>query len=235
MTEKANMTDITTIHQACFEAIGGNASEAVRTYYAQKDTRLTRDEFFDRATWAILVAGIKRTVADKVKQRAKNCSFPKEWEQLARWSDERFGRFTDCMNSGKRGIQKWSAVRYIADWFAKLGSDEAFQQVVFNGKLAGKELGEEDVARLLQLHLPFIGPANSQYIVRMLGGEIIKDDVWVQAFRRWKGWTLGDLNQEIDRAGIPLGFWDTVFWQYCETYVKKTENLPSHFNHWFAA
>ena len=229
------MPDILTIHEACFEAIGGNTSPAVQTYCAQKETSLTREEFFDRASWAILVAGIKRTVADKVKQRAGNCSFPKEWEQLARWSDERFGRFTDCMSSGKRGIQKWSAIRYVADWFAELGSDEAFQQVVFNGKSAGKELGEEDVARLLQLHLPFIGPANSQYIARMLGAEIIKDDVWVQAFRRWKGWNLDELNQEVDSAGIPRGLWDTVFWQYCETHVRETKNLPSHFNQKFAA
>ena len=168
------MTDIRAIHEACFEAIGGDASPAVQTYYAQKETLLTREEFFDRATWAILVAGIKRTVADKVKERAESCSFPKDWEQLVQWDDEQVGGFTDCMGSGKRGIQKWSAIRYIAQWFAELGSDEAFQKTVFNGKTVGAELSDEDVTRLLHLRLPFIGPANSQYIVRMLGAEKIK-------------------------------------------------------------
>ena len=235
VAENVNHPDLLTVHQACFEAIGGEDSDAVQTYRRQKDSLLTRDEFFDRATWAILVAGIKRTVADKVKQRAEDCSFPKEWAQLAPWDDERFARFTGCMGSGKRGIQKWSAIRYIARWFAELGSDEAFQQAAFGGKTVGTELGEEDVARLLHLRLPFVGPANAQYIVRMLGGEIIKDDRWVKAFRDSRGWGLDELNREVDNVGTPRGFWDTVLWQYCETYVVETKNLPSHFSREFAA
>ena len=226
--------DILTIHRACFDAIGGNASPAVQTYHAQKDTLLTREEFFDRARWAILVAGIKRTVAEKVKQRAESCSFPNEWELLAQWDQAQFDRFTDCMRSGKRGIQKWSAIRCIAGWLAELGGDEAFQQAVFGGKAVGKELSEGDVTRLLHLHFRFIGPASAQFIVRMLGGEIIKDDVHVKAFRKWKGWSLDELNQEVDAAGIPRGLWDTVYWQYCEAYVKVTRNLPDHFNRKFS-
>ena len=229
------MTGIRTIHEACFEAIGGDASPAVQTYYKQKNTRLTRDEFFDRATWAILVAGIRRTTADKVKQRAESCSFPKEWEQLAQWDDEQFVRFTDCMHSGKRGIQKWSAIRHIARWLDGLDGEEALQKTLFAGKTSGTELDKEDVSRMLYQRLTFIGPANSQYIVRMLGAEEIKDEVWVQAFRRWKGWTLDELNEAVDQAGIPPDFWDTVFWQYCETCVGKTGNLPDRFNRRFTA
>ena len=115
-----------------------------------------------------------------------------------------------------------------------MGSDEARQKTVFDRKTVGAELGDEDVARLLHLRLPFIGPANSQYIVKMLGSETIKHDVWVNAFCTWKNWTPGELNQEVDKARIPRGFWDTVLWQYCETYVKLTENLPPHFNEKFA-
>ena len=139
------------------------------------------------------------------------------------------------MSSGNRGIKKWGSIRSIAVWLYELGSDEAFQKTVFSSKTAGGELGEEDVAHLLHLHLPFIGPAGSQFIVRMLGGEIIKDDVWVQAFRCWKGWSFNELNQEVDNAGIPRGLWDTVYWQYCEKYVKKTKNLPEHFSQKFAS
>ena len=229
------MTDILTMHQACFEAIGGDTSEAVRTYYVQKNTSLTRAEFFDRAIWAILVAGIKRTVADKLKERAESCSFPSDWEQVAQWNKLQFDQFIDCIRRNRGGsVRKWGAIRYIAQWLAELGSDEALQKTVFDRKTVGAELGGEDVARLLHLRLPFIGPANSQYIVKMFGSETIKYDVWVDAFCTWKNWTLDELNQEVDKARIPRGFWDTVLWQYCETYVIQTRNLPPHFNEKFA-
>ena len=110
------MTDILTMHKACFEAIGGDTSEAVRTYYVQKNTSLTHAEFFDRAIWAILVA--KRTVADKLKERAESCSFPSDWEQVAQWNKLQFDQFIDTYTQESRRQRQEMGCYQIYRWMA---------------------------------------------------------------------------------------------------------------------
>ena len=225
--------DIKTIYMTCFEEIGADGSKAVQTYYAERNAPITRQQFFEKAKWAILVSGVTRKGAETTHKKAdEGCSFPEKWESLAQWDDTRFRWFINCMSSGSRGIQKWSAIRLITRWCNELGSDEALQRAVFDGKTIGDELNDEDVVRLRSRKLSFIGPANSQFIVRMMGGEIIKEDRWVKAFLAWQGQSLDELNRELDAAGIRRGLFDTVLWQYCETHIRQTPNLPDHFGAW---
>lgn len=234
------MLDIKGIHEACYKAIGGEESDALKTYRQQKNSPLTRKEFFDRALWGILVAGFSRKGAETVKSRALNkCGFPEseKWKSLTKWDQGRFDQFASCMKDGGHGfhVSKWKAIRCLAERLYELGSDQAFQQEFFDGKATGDELAVEDLVRLRQFNLPWIKDATSQFVIRMLGAEVIKDDVHVQAFRKWRGWEYNDLNRAVVDAKIPGGEWDAVFWRYCEDQgLKGYEQHVAHFSREFA-
>ena len=61
--------DIKTIYMTCFEGIGADGSKAVQTYYAEKNAPITRQQFFEKAKWAILVSGVTRKGAEKTRKK----------------------------------------------------------------------------------------------------------------------------------------------------------------------
>lgn len=101
---------------------------------------------------------------------------------------------------------------------------------MFNGKIDGEDLDKTDVQRILSLRLPFIGWANSHYLVKNMGGQAIKCDRWVNELLVWGRVSQSELESQLEKHKIPLSLFDTVFWSYCEMFIGKTSDFWNHFS-----
>ena len=133
-----------------------------------------------------------------------------------------------------RARKKWEAIHHIAKRVSSFPREKEFRAAIFGGEIQTASLGETEVKNLLGIHLPFIGEANAQFIVRNMGGEAIKCDRWIQEFLKYYQLSLEEFKSRLKNLGIPLGLFDMVLWAYCEEFIKKTKNFDNHFKEIFA-
>lgn len=225
------------VHEFCFHAIGGEENEDVRYVLHDRPLEVTRADFFKESTWAIHASGVSRKVNAAFCDRATACGFPWDFGEVADWGQPGwnvfFGRLYPGGVSGRGGM-KWAAVRHIAGILAASRDDGAFRAAFFGGKSRSADLNRDDVRRLRARRLPFIGPANSQYVVRNMGGEAVKCDRWVIAFIDYLGVSGSMLEDELVGLGISLSLFDVVLRAYCERHVRRVTELPGHFDGLFS-
>jgi hypothetical protein len=167
------------IYELCLEAIGGDANEDVIYVREARARSVDRDNFFTQAVWAILVAGIARKSAESFCLRAKEAGCDRDFRTIAGWTDRNWQGFLGRLYPDgitDRGGKKWAAIRRIASELAACPDEESFRAEFFAGKARSADLDEDDVRRLAQQSLPFIGYVNAQYVVRNMGGEAITCD-----------------------------------------------------------
>lgn len=237
-----------------FEVLRNFADESDLTSdleYVVESKELTRDTFFNEACWAILVSGVSRNVASKIWNNAKQLKFPLgsgEWEILAEWSIDEFNGWCKILAQSLKkprpdlvGIfrEKWRAIWDLAMWLAEFEDDQEFQDQVFGGKSQGEQLDDEDIKRLAQIkkeqnRLFGIGHANRFFILRNLGGDFLKPDVWVLQFCAWLGGvSVSDLADSLRDEGIHCGTFDAYLWTYCESMIRESRHLNAHFDELF--
>jgi hypothetical protein len=224
-------TNIDDIFQFCLYAIGESNNAHVNGYLDSRNNAIYRQLFFEKSVGAIWVAGWGAKQANTFLIRAAQHGFPSTFSALARWSNPQLERFMKRMhgvNVPDRAVKKWKAVHRIAKWLDSFQSECNFRQQVFRNLLLGRNLDGHDVAVVRALKLPYIGEANSAYIVRMLGGEEIKDDKWIKEFRAWAGLSFDQLEERVQTNKIPRGFFDVVMWEYCNMFVREVSKLRSH-------
>lgn len=158
---------------------------------------------------------------------------PKDFKTFAAWNRAKLNTFISrvhCLGITPRAKSKWLAIHNIALWLAKFDNEQNFRKTVFNGKIDGEDLDKTDVQRILSFRLPFIGRANSHYLVKNMGGQALKCDRWVNEFASWGRVSQSGLESRLEKHKIPLSLFDTVFWSYCEMFIGKTGDFGKHFS-----
>lgn len=225
-------TTIDLIFRTCLHEIGGAENSDVRCYVERLSLVISRDDFFQAVIWAVWVSGMSRKAASGFRrnneEKFRNIDFMK-FAALDTLQLEAFIEGLHRKPVPQRAKQKWQAIHYIAKWLKKFSSDESFRYEVFQGKCKGSDLDETDALRLKNLRFPFIRATNASYLVKTLGGKAVKDDRWVKALLEWGKIGLDELEAKLQAFRIPLGFFDTVFWCYCEMFIHRTELFQEHF------
>jgi hypothetical protein len=99
----------------------------------------------------------------------------------------------------------------------------------FGGKEKSADLDYNDVQNLANGGWRFVRWANAQYIVRNMGGDVIKCDRWLTCFLTHFGIRGEDLETQLRVLGISAALFDVTIWAYCEEHVRMTRNFHSHF------
>jgi hypothetical protein len=218
------------VYDRCFDAIGGETDTDVKWYLHERPKQISRQSFYDSALWAIWVSGMRRKSADTFLKRAAGKSRIWKFTAFAQMDNAAFSTFVRSLHGPRaaRARLKWQAVRHTAIKLDGL-DEQTFRRDFFAGKQESSSLGADDVCALARKKLPFIGFANSQFIIRNMGGEAVKCDRWVTKFLRYAGMSLADLEAKLKAATIPLGRFDVVLWKYCEQKVGRVSQFNAHF------
>ena len=218
------------VYDRCFEAIGGETDTDVGWYLHGRPKRISRQSFYKSALWAVWVSGMARKSAETFLERADSKGPIWDLTAFARLDNAKFSAFVRSLHRPRaaRARLKWRSVRYIAKKLEKL-DERSFRMDFFAGKSKSASLGASDVSALARKKLPFIGFANSQFIIRNMGGEAVKCDRWVEKFLRYADMPLADLEAKLKAAGIPLGLFDVVLWKYCEQEVGRVSQFNVRF------
>ena len=231
------MPDLRTIYDTCFHALDGEKNEDIAYLVKQRPKEVSREGFFWAFVWAVFVSGVKRKSADSFLKRAVNEGFSWDYRVSAAWDaakwEDFFQRIYNGASPGGRAKKKWSAVRNIGRKLHEFPDETAFRDGWFGGKRRSSDLNQDDVKELRNRGLPFVGPANSQYIIRNMGGEAIKADRWVTAFLDHYQIKLTEVETELRFLRIPLSLFDGVLWAYCEGKIKQVAAFSAHFDEKF--
>jgi hypothetical protein len=217
----------------CYQKLGGDTNGHIRWVLHDRPKDVSRKTFFTEAVWAIMGSGIRWKSNDAFCKRATEVGFPWDFVEIANWPQRKwdgfFSRLYPYGVSGRGGM-KWAAVQSIARELFDLPDEAAFRADFFGGKKRSADLNSEDVGRLRRRKLPFIGPANAQFVVRNMGGESLKCDRWILAFLDYLGVNAPALEEELARLRISLSLFDIALWAYCEQFVRQVANFRGHFN-----
>jgi len=223
-------SDIATIFNACFSAIGGNNNPDVRSYFGRGKQKITRAAFFKHVVWAVWVSGMGRK-ATRTFLTESGISYDfVAYASMSRSQLVEFMSKVHYLGVTYWAEKKWLAIYSIAQWLAKFATEDGFRRDVFGGKTDGEQLDKTDVQRILRLNLPFIRWANSHYLVKNLGGQAIKCDRWVDELLDWGRLSQTELESRLEKHKIPLSLFDTVFWAYCEMFIGRTSDFRDHFD-----
>lgn len=156
-------------------------------WYYDRPLELTRDEFFKTYVWAVWVSGMKRKSADSFLNKINGWKL--DWRHFAKIKTESELRqkvsnyHLGYESVPNRAFSKWKAIWTVACKLDEWGSNKKMREELFQGKQKTATLDRLDARALEKYRLPYIGCANSHYIIRNLGGEAIKDDRWINGIR----------------------------------------------------
>jgi hypothetical protein len=224
--------EIKRIFNYCFEKIGGEDNDDIYWYLYKRPRTITRKSFFTSAIWAIWVAGMARKSTEEFLKRAKGAGFSWNYKEVASQSEQSWNKFLGKLHKPlkPKAEAKWNAVRKIAKKLAAYTDDKEFRNCFFAGKYYSKDLDVSDIVRLKSMKLPYIGPANAQFIIRNMGGESIKCDRWLKEFLDFYDVDIKQLSRSLKQADIPEGLFDITIWVYCEKYIGNISLFKEHFS-----
>jgi hypothetical protein len=228
--------DLKSIFEKCHFALGGESNPDIQWYLCKRPDEVSRNCFFENATWAIWVAGMKRKGAETFLARARDRGFCWDFATVNSWDDKRLLQFAKELHGQPvpdRARKKWETIHNIAGQLGSYPTEEDFSRAFFAGKTESKDLDETDALRLLDRDIPFIGEASARFIIRNMGGELIKYDRWIRAFLEYFGISPHELETQLQELGIQLGLFDIVIWAYCEENVRKVDRFAQHFEQHF--
>ena len=139
----------------------------------------------------------------------------------------------------KKFRDRWWNIWDLAYQLTFFENENDFRQQFFQGKRRGDELTFDDVDYLIKKKkkekiLGGIGEISIPFILSNLGGDFLKDDVWIQALREWYNHvSLEDLNMQLENNDVRKGEFDAACWEYCNREIKKTKDLGKHMNEMF--
>lgn len=190
----------------------------------ERPARVSADAFFKAYAWALLVSGIARKSARTWTERT---AF---WQVFTPRACRRcpIGVLLRRVGVSRRTRmgKKLAAVAALGRELYGLSPTQVAEKF-FAGTIRTARLCEEHVPALDAL--PFVGPPNARFIIRNMGGELIKDDRWLRAIMRYFRCTVEDLRRAGARLGWKAARVDRVLWRYCEQEIRSTNRLPRHF------
>lgn len=214
-----------------FAAIGGPDDGDVDWYLEQRPTTVTRQDFYFAVRWAIWVSNKSRVAAESFLNRAQDHGFSADYDVFGALSEDELSERIRELHGDPppdRAVGMWRAIYALARSLLKYKSEQAFRDDWFQGKVQSAALDQSDIDALLSSRIPFVAFANSQFIIRNMGGEAVKCDRWVQAFLEYFGMTLKELQALLDQIGLRRGLFDVVLWRFCERFIKETSAFPEY-------
>jgi hypothetical protein len=226
-------SELKSIFNSMFTRIGKKTNSDVKWYLNDRPKIISRNSFFEATVWAIWVSGMSRKSADSFLKHAAKNGFDWDYRTIASQDIKDFLRFAARLHGSpvpNRALKKWLAVRHVAVMLSKHSSENDFRKKLFSGKIKSASLNNENVQELFNLRIPFIGKANSHFIIRNMGGEAIKCDRWVKRFLSHYALTQKHLENKLRKLEIPLGLFDVVLWVFCERFVNNISKFAKSFN-----
>jgi hypothetical protein len=220
------------VYDACWDGIGGEQNEKVDRYLNQRPKAITRKHFFRNFVWAVWVSGLGQDSANAVLRRARGAGFDDDYQTVAAWTPAQVKRFIEQAHGkppAPKVVSKWNGVWVVAKELASFRDEREFRAAYWGGKSKSADLDASDIEALTWRKLPYVGPANAQFIVRNIGGEAVKVDRWVQCLLDWSRMTLDELLEALRALQIAAGLFDIVFWAYCEEAVGEIALFEEHF------
>lgn len=210
----------------CERRLGDSGQSDLHWYDHERPQLVTKKVFFDEHAWAVLVSGMSRKSVlgwrDKV-----NFNSVFSMKACAQHSPAYLLKRVGAKRDTRMGM-KLLAVHAMGRMLFPMTHKQVASEF-FGGTVQTAELGEDDAKRLLAKRLPFVGPANANFIIRNMGGELIKCDRWLSALMSHFGWSTRDLQRAADSLGWGLGRVDVVLWSYSEEHICSVRQLRSHF------
>jgi hypothetical protein len=218
------LSSVTALLRHCERTLGRDHRD-LNWYDHERPAVTTRSNFFREYSWALLVWNRRRKSAESW---ARKVGFWKKFnltalKRTACATAPRLVRVNPANCLGRRLV---AMARLAAD--LRQINDDCFRKRYLLGCRRGKDLGARHAFHLQQIGLYGMGPANSAFIVRNLGGELLKCDRWILALMRLTRMKRKDFEVAAEHLGWGLGRVDTVLWSYCEQEVKATSRLRRH-------
>ncbi len=194
------------------------------SYQYDRPKRVSGRVLFEQYAWALLVSGISRRSARTWTDRTKF------WRVFTLSSCRRYPaaqliRKVGIARGNKFG-KKLMAIHALGRSVAGLPPRHVAARYL-GGETRTSKLGEQH-ARILIDELPLIQMTSARFIIRNLGGELIKDDRWLEAIRKYFGCSYADFEDAGRSLGWKLGKVDLVVWCYCEQEIKSTRWVTRH-------
>ena len=224
---------IKSIYNTCLNEIGGKSNDDIQWYLNERPKKITRDSFFESAVFAIWVSGLKRKSIVSFLERAEKNGFSWDYNKVAALSNKSWASFKQNLHDepiSKIVDGKWDSIRQISKELSKFKNEKEFREQWFSKKILSSKLDNQDIENLRKMKFGYIGPANSHFIIRNMGGEALKCDRWIEAFLNHYKISQKQLIKKVKKKNIPVGLFDLVIWAYCEKHVKRIKNFRSHFN-----
>ncbi len=220
------MATTVSILKHCQDNLGENGLAHLDWYDNKRPSKISAREFFHQYAWAVLVSGMSRKSA---QGWVDNNDFWTEFSMSSCRSSslDQLLKRVGAERNTVRG-KKLAAIHAMARELDGMSPREVADRY-FDGVIETRNLEERHVALLRSLRIPYLGPANAQFILRNLGGEFIKCDRWVEALLRHFKWRICDLEKAATKLGWGLARVDVVLWSYCEDNIRITRNVSKHF------
>lgn len=225
-------------YDECYKKIGGEQNEDIHWYLNSRPKIITRKTFFREAVFAVWVSGMSRKSTSTFLEKAVSNGFSWDFSEISILSVKKWDNFVIKLHghpSPNKAKAKWAAIKSISSILNDLESERHFRKSWFQGKYKSHCLNQEDVTAIRLMKLPYIGPANSQFIIRNIGGEAIKCDRWIMKFLSYFKITHSELLVILKAGDVPEGQFDLVIWVYCEMFIKDTKHFNEHFSKTFAS
>lgn len=208
----------------CEARLDRTARRDLARYDNKRPARVSASSLLEQYTWALLVSGIARKSADTWAART---GF---WDVFTLQACKKYPAHRLLR---RVGVSPWNRMGKKLAAVHTLGRDvcgltpRSVAERFFAGVTTSGQLGEQHVAALDAL--PFIGKPSARFIIRNMGGELIKDDRFLVAIMRYFACKVEHLTRAGAKLGWGAGRVDLVLWCYCEQEIGSTQRLAKHF------
>ena len=217
-------TALTRFLRICKRGLSADARNDLHWYHHGRPKRVSAKALFEEYAWALLVAGIARRSADTWADRTDF------WETFTlsrcrRYPAAHLLRKVRVSANNRMG-RKLKAIHALGRSLYGLNPRQVADRFL-GGELRTSRLAEQHALMLVE-KLPFIRQTSGRFIIRNLGGELIKDDRYLNGISRYFGCSEDDFKAVGRSLGWKLGKVDLVVWCYCEQEIRSTRRIQRH-------
>jgi hypothetical protein len=208
----------------CESKLVGYAREELVWFDTMRPSIVSPYSVYEAYYWALSVAGIGPKSAETWMQRNR---FREVFtlDNCRQFSADSLIRAVNANPNNLRG-RKLRAIHALGRTLSNMSCRQIANKF-FGGIIRTRDLSEVNVPALDEL--PFIGRPSARFMIRNMGGEMIKDDRWLNSFMEYFRCTIRDLERAGKAVDWTLGRVDQILWGYCVQEIRQTTNLAAHF------
>jgi hypothetical protein len=213
---------IKSVFKRLYKDIRGDTNPDIITY-RDRSKIINRDVFLREMVWAIWAAGKSRVSNERFLERALQKGFAYDFKVVASWDKTQQDQFLKSLHSwtNRRGcpykrpvpqgaINRWNSIFIITKELVKCKTEQAFRDKIFGGKTESILLDISDIHRLVSFKIPYLKEVTAHFLIKNMGAEAIKADIWINEFLIYSSLSKYELEQLLVNTNIPFGLFDTV-------------------------